>query len=147
MISFLRFLTEGKHWPEDYIKTAINTIKSSALAKQSWYSESAIEQDVQTFADEFIPLSHKNSNLGYFSGIIRMFVQYSGTNKTKYQEFIERKLDTIIQKLLIITNDDSLNTQEFKNKFQKTMSYEDFEKETKQIEDKIKADQENKLKN
>ena len=25
------FLTEGKHWPADYIKTAINTIKASKL--------------------------------------------------------------------------------------------------------------------
>ena len=26
-------LTEGKHWPEDYVKTAYNAIKSSALGK------------------------------------------------------------------------------------------------------------------
>ncbi len=24
-------ITEGKHWPEDYVKTAYNAIKSSAL--------------------------------------------------------------------------------------------------------------------
>jgi len=26
-----RFLTEGKHWPEDYVKTAYNSIKNSPL--------------------------------------------------------------------------------------------------------------------
>jgi len=26
-----QFLTEGKHWPEDYIKTGINLVKASSL--------------------------------------------------------------------------------------------------------------------
>ena len=26
-------ITEGKHWPEDYVKTAFNTIKASALGQ------------------------------------------------------------------------------------------------------------------
>ena len=32
-------ISEGKHWPEDYIKTAFNTIKNSELGKQSWYTD------------------------------------------------------------------------------------------------------------
>ena len=35
-------ITEGKHWPEDYVKTAFNTIKASALGRQSWYSNEYI---------------------------------------------------------------------------------------------------------
>ena len=26
-------LTEGKHWPEDYVKTAVNLIKTSKLGQ------------------------------------------------------------------------------------------------------------------
>ena len=29
--TFTRFLSEGKHWPEDYVKTAFNAIKNSEL--------------------------------------------------------------------------------------------------------------------
>ena len=35
-------LTEGKHWPEDYLKTAFNTIKNSPLGKTSWYKDEYI---------------------------------------------------------------------------------------------------------
>lgn len=96
-------LNEGKHWPEDYKKTAINTIKNSVLGQSSWYTDDFIEQDVNTIVSEFEPLSHKNSNLGFFATIIRWFVEYAGSNKDRYQEFIERKLDNIIQGLLKIT--------------------------------------------
>ena len=74
-------LVEGKHWPEDYIKTAFNLIKNSQLGKQSWYSDDYIQQDVKTFVNEFGPLSHKNSNLGFFMTIIRWFIEYSGDSK------------------------------------------------------------------
>ena len=89
-------LTEGKHWPADYVKTAFNAIKASPLGQQSWYSDNFINQDIQTFVNEFGPLSHKSSNLGFFMTIVRWFIEYSGTSKQKYQEFIERKLDGII---------------------------------------------------
>ena len=77
-------LTEGKHWPEDYIKTATNLIKSSALGKQPWYSDNYIKQDINTIINEFAPLSHKSSNLGFFMAIIRWFIEYSGGSKQKY---------------------------------------------------------------
>ena len=32
-------VTEGKHWPEDYIKVGFNMIKNSDLGRQSWYSD------------------------------------------------------------------------------------------------------------
>lgn len=79
MKSFLQFLTEGKHWPADYVKTAYNMVKQSELGKQSWYYDEYINADLDNFAKEFEPLSHKNSNLGYFSPIVRMFIQYAGT--------------------------------------------------------------------
>ena len=76
-----QMLLEGKHWPEDYVKTGINLVKASSLGQQSWYSNSYIQQDIKTFADEFGPLSHKNSNLGFFSTIVKWFTEYSGTSK------------------------------------------------------------------
>ena len=36
-------LTEGKHWPDDYIKTAFNLIKASKLGQQPWYIDNYIE--------------------------------------------------------------------------------------------------------
>ena len=43
--------------------------------------------------------------------IIRWFVEYSGTSKEKYQEFIERKLDSIIAALLKIRNDKTYDSR------------------------------------
>lgn len=31
--SKIHMLTEGKHWPEDYMKTAFNAIKASPLGQ------------------------------------------------------------------------------------------------------------------
>ena len=102
-----QLISEGKHWPEDYEKTAFNLIKQSLIGQQSWYTDDYIKQDVKTFVDEFAPLSHKSSNLGFFMAIIRWFIEYSGTSSEKYKEFIERKLDGIIAGLLKIRNDKS----------------------------------------
>lgn len=106
-----KLITEGKHWPEDYVKTARNIVKQSQLGQQSWYTDNFIDQDLKTFVDEFQPLSHKNSNLGYFSPIIRWFVEYSGSSKEKYQEFIERKLDVVIRSLLEIAASEELTSK------------------------------------
>ncbi len=119
------FLTEGKHWPEDYIKTAFNAIKSSPIGQQPWYSDDYIKQDVQTFINEFAPLSHKSANLGFFMAIIRWFIEYSGSSKQKYQEFIERKLDGTIAALLKIRANKSYDTM---TKQIKKMSFADFMK-------------------
>ena len=76
----MKYLAEGKHWPEDYVKTAYNTIKQSTLGKQSWYKDEYIKQDINSIVDDFRPLSHKNSNLGFFAAVIRWFVEYAGSS-------------------------------------------------------------------
>lgn len=142
---FESMLSEGKHWPEDYIKTAFNTIKNSDLGKQSWYTDDLIKQDINTFINEFGPLSHKNSNLGYFATIIRWFVAYAGNNKNKYQEFIERKLDGIIKTLLWLSNNPNEEAK-LKEQIKTKWTFNDFEKYQKSVEDKIDAEQIDKLK-
>ena len=150
MISFIQYLKEstlileGKHWPEDYIKTAKNIIKTSPLGQQSWYSDQYIDADLQTFANDFQSLSHKNSNLGFFSPLIKWFVEYSGSDKNKYQEFIEGKLDNIIRTLQQISNDKSYDSQ---RESIKKMSFKDFEKFMSDILVKDQADSDAKLTN
>ena len=130
-------ITEGKHWPEDYVKTAFNTIKASALGRQSWYSNEYIQTDLNNIVQEFGPLSHKNSNLGFFATIIRWFIEYSGTSSQKYQEFLEGKLDGIIRDLQTILNDPKLD--QTKRDVLKKISYNEFEKIQTQIADNLKA--------
>lgn len=127
-------LTEGKHWPEDYIKTAYNTIKASQLGQQAWYTDEYISQDLNNIVQEFGPLSHKNSNLGFFATIIRWFIQYSGDSHQKYQEFLETKLDKIIRTLQVVLQDIS---PEEKDKLKKA-PYDEFEKIQEQYDEKIK---------
>lgn len=104
-------MTEGKHWPEDYVKTAFNLIKQSKLGQASWYNDEYIKTDLNNIVSDFAPLSHKNSNLGFFMAIIRWFIEYSEDSLQKYQEFLERKLDTIVKSLLKIVNDKSYDSQ------------------------------------
>ena len=132
-----QILTEGKHWPEDYIKTALNLIKQSPIGQQSWYSDTFIQQDAKTFADEFAPLSHKSSNLGFFMAIVRWFIEYSGTSKEKYQEFIERKLDGIIAALLKIRNDKAYDSRADEIK---KMNYDQFMKLADEVNAKTSDD-------
>ena len=129
------FVSEGKHWPEDYKKTAINMIKSSPLSGVAWYSDDLIEQDVDTFVNEFGPLSHKNSNLGYFSTIIKWFIEYTGVDKNKYQEFIERKLDGIIRDLLWLSNSPE-EEEKVKEQLKTKWLFDDFEKYQNEVVDK-----------
>ena len=65
--------------------------------------------------------------------IIRMFIQYAGTSKQKYQDFIERKLDQIIRWLQLIVNDSALESK-YKEQIKAGMRYEDFETLMKPIE-------------
>ena len=139
-----RLISEGKHWPADYIKTGMNLVKQSNLGKQSWYNDSFIEQDMKTFADEFGPLSHKNSNLGFFSTIVKWFIEYAGTSKEKYQEFIERKLDGIIGTLQVILNDKSYD--KVKDEIKTKWTFAQFEELQKKINDEAKASSDKKLK-
>ena len=143
-ISESQLISEGKHWPKDYVKTAKNIIKQSMLGQQSWYSDQYIDTDLKTFANEFQPLSHKNSNLGFFSPLIKWFVEYSGSDKNKYQEFIEGKFDNIIRTLQQILNDKSYDSQ---RESIKKMSFKDFEKLMSDILAKGQADSDSKLAN
>ena len=61
-------LAEGKHWPEDYIKAAVNKLKSSGK-----YSGSKTDADVEVIADRFKPKFHTNSALGYFNSVVRWY--------------------------------------------------------------------------
>ena len=128
-----RLISEGKHWPTDYVKTGINMVKGSPIGKQSWYNDDFITKDMKTFADEFGPLSHKNSNLGFFSTIVRWFIEHSGTSKDKYQEFIERKLDGIVSTLQLVLNDPSYD--KIKDEIKTKWPFAKFEELQKQIED------------
>ena len=130
-----RLVVEGKHWPEDYKKTAYNTIKNSELGKTNWYSDDFINADINTFVNEFGPLSHKNSNLGYFATIIRWFVEYSGNDKARYQEFIERKLDGVIRDLLWLSNSPAEEVK-VKEQLKTKWTFADFEKYQTEVVDK-----------
>ena len=61
-------LVEGKHWPEDYIKAAINKLKSSGK-----YDREKTDIDVATIAQRFKPKFHTNSSLGYFNSVVRWY--------------------------------------------------------------------------
>lgn len=140
-----RILSEGKHWPQDYVKTALNTVFNSSLGKSSWYSDSDIRNDLKKFVDAFDPLAHKNSNLGYFAVIIKWFVEYS-TDEDKKDEFIDSKLNNIVKTLLYISKNPSEESR-LKEQIKTKWTFDDFEKYQKEKEEQIKADQEEKLKN
>jgi hypothetical protein len=89
-------------------------------------------------------LSHKNSNLGFFSPLIKWFVEYSGSDANKYQELIEGKLDNVIRTLQLILNDKSYDSQ---REAIKKMSFKDFEKMMSGILAKGQADSDAKLAN
>ena len=61
-------LVEGKHWPEDYIKAAVNKLKSAGK-----YDREKTDIDVATIAQRFKPKFHTNSALGYFNSVVRWY--------------------------------------------------------------------------
>ncbi len=61
-------LAEGKHWPEDYIKAAVNKLKAAGK-----YNGSKTDADVAAIADRFKPKFHTNSALGYFNSVVRWY--------------------------------------------------------------------------
>ena len=61
-------LVEGKHWPEDYIKAAVNKLKSSGK-----YNGKKTDADVEVIAQRFKPKFHTNSALGYFNSVVRWY--------------------------------------------------------------------------
>ena len=87
-------LAEGKHWPEDYIKAAVNKLKSSGK-----YSGSKTDADVKVIADRFKPKFHTNSALGYFNSVVRWysedpdnFIKPKRSDGTQPEDRLERAL-------------------------------------------------------
>ena len=55
----------------------VKKFKKENLQKTIILCRQIKEKDVYTFVNEFTPLSHKNSNLGFFMPVIRWFTEYS----------------------------------------------------------------------
>ena len=138
----------SKKWPEDYLKQAKNRIMDSPLGKLSWYTEDLIDYDlINNFYNEFETFAKKGDfTLGFFPSIIKWFIEYSGSDKQKYQEFIEGKLDKIIGILNYVVSqkddevsqfheinkkdkDDNGNPRVYRFKKLKDMDWNTFEKE------------------
>src|SRR5574344_224543 len=145
----MKFLSEGKRWPSDYVRVGFNLIKTAILKNEFKYnySDESINSDLNKIAKEFEPLKHKNSNLGYFSPIINMLIGYSKNSEDKKKEFIDKNLKNIVKRLDVISHDSNLETDQFKENFKKNWSYEDFINNTQSIFDKIDKDQDSKLNN
>ena len=125
-------LAEGKHWPEDYIKAAVNKLKSSGK-----YSGSKTDADVKVIADRFKPKFHTNSALGYFNSVVRWysedpdnFIKPKRSDGTQPEDRLERAL---------IYLKSFLNTQELVQKdgekVKQSMDFEDFSTMMKKISD------------
>ena len=87
-------LVEGKHWPEDYIKAALNKLKATGK-----YSGEKTDADVATIADRFKPKFHTNSALGYFNSVVRWysedpddFIKPKQSDGTQPEDKLERVL-------------------------------------------------------
>ena len=72
-------LVEGKHWPEDYIKTALNMLKKDGKYDdnpkdpEKLAASQKIKDDVQKIAQRFRMVLHGNSPLGYFNTVVRWY--------------------------------------------------------------------------
>ncbi len=138
-------ISEGKHWPADYIKTAKNTVKASKVGDKKWFEDIYLNSYINDLVSAFEPLSHKNSNLGYFASIIRWFIEYS-TDKGKNEEFLKTKLPGIIKTLLFVVNNPAKESK-IKDQLKKEWTFADFEKYQKDTEEKIEKDDLEKQKN
>ena len=132
---------EGKHWPEDYKKTAHNTIKSSPLGKKDWYSDTERDKDIDKLVELFKPLSHRSANLGFFATLVRWLIEYGGVNQARHTEFFQSKVQSILRYLRIFLNDDQL-LQRHRDEVKKNMTLSQFEEFMKSIDDQTRADAE-----
>ena len=132
-------LAEGKHWPEDYIKAAVNKLKVAGK-----YNGSKTDADVATIAQRFKPKFHTNSALGYFNSVIRWysespdnFIKPKRSDGTQPEDKLEVSLNFLKQ---------FLNTQDLVQrdgeKVKNGINLADFSSMMKKIsdEDKAKAD-------
>lgn len=135
---FESILTERvKHWPEDYKKTAINTIKNSSLMDKEWYDKDFVELDVDQLILLFEKgrMTRKNSNLGYFSTIVKWFVEQSSLSKENYDAFRNQKIAGIIRDLRWLSNNPK-EEQKIKEDLKNNWAFSDFEKYQKEVVEK-----------
>ena len=125
-------LVEGKHWPEDYIKAAINKLKAAGK-----YNRSKTDADVATIAQRFKPKFHTNSALGYFNSVVRWysenpndFIKPKHSDGTQPEDKLEISLNFLKQ---------FLNTQDLVQKdgekVKQSISLADFSSMMKKISD------------
>ena len=125
-------LVEGKHWPEDYIKAAINKLKSTGK-----YNGNKTDADVEVIAQRFKPKFHTNSALGYFNSVVRWysedpdnFIKPKQSDGTQPEDKLEVSLNFLKQ---------FLNTQELVQKdgekVKQSISLVDFSAMMKKISD------------
>ena len=129
-------LVEGKHWPEDYIKAAVNKLKSAGK-----YNGSKTDADVATIAQRFKPKFHTNSALGYFNSVVRWYSESPDSfikPKNKDGSQPEDKLKKALVYLKQFLNTQDL-VQRDGEKVKQSMSLEDFSSMMKKISDEDQA--------
>ncbi len=125
-------LAEGKHWPEDYIKAAVNKLKAAGK-----YDGEKTDADVVDIAQRFKPKFHTNSALGYFNSVVRWysedpedFIKPKNADGSQPEDQLEMSLNFLKQ---------FLNTQDLVQKdgekVKQSMSLEDFSTMMKKISD------------
>ena len=160
---YQKILTEGKHWNQ-YLNQFKDIIEKK-LKNVSWFTPEFIDNEFFYVDDKYRndlsadekkkwensiskilePLRHESSSNGYIAPIARWLTEYVGTNQEKYNEFKNEILSKIIEVLRSIP----LKTPEDKQRkieIQQKWSYKDFENYKKELENKIKVDQEEKAK-
>ena len=129
-------LAEGKHWPEDYIKAAVNKLKAAGK-----YNGSKTDADVAAIADRFKPKFHTNSAFGYFNSVVRWysedpdnFIKPKNEDGSQPEDKLEKALTYLKQ---------FLNTQDLVQKdgekVKQSMSLADFSSMMKKVSDEDKA--------
>ena len=132
-------LAEGKHWPEDYIKAAINKLKAAGR-----YNGSKSDADVAAIADRFKPKFHTNSALGYFNSVVRWYSE-SPDNFIKPKRSDGTQPEDKLEKALAYLKS-FLNTQDLVQKdgekVKQSIDFKDFSDMMKKVsdEDRAKAD-------
>ena len=125
-------LVEGKHWPEDYIKAAVNKLKASGK-----YDGEKTDADVKVIADRFKPKFHTNSALGYFNSVVRWYSE-SPDNFIKPKRSDGTQPEDKLEKALVYLKQ-FLNTQDLVQrdgeKVKTQISLEDFSSMMKKISD------------
>ena len=129
-------LVEGKHWPEDYIKAAVNKLKAAGK-----YNGSKTDANIATIADRFKPKFHTNSAFGYFNSVVRWYSE-SPDNfiKPKRSDGTqpEDKLETTLNFLKQFLNTQDL-VQKDGEKVKQSMSLADFSSMMKKVSDEERA--------